>query len=310
MDNRPALSQLYDTATKLNTKGSITEGGARGRPPCRIDQSHLDVHYREIERSSVQGGPGQMTYNIRPLSFVEILDSAFSIFRDNFVLLAGISAVVLLPVELIMAAGFGGHPGLSIVGVLLTLIFEPVMAVAFTTAVASVYLDRPVTIADAYRSVGKVFTPVIGTLLLMDILLFLGALALIVPAIYFAICWSLVFPVMIVEHRFGMTGLRRSRQLVSGVWWKTLGVLLVALLIARVPALVLNMIWSFIPVLGSLLTATTTSIAAAYSLVVVVTYYFDRRCRIEDFDLRLLAEQIRAEGATEASPTPQPSAAD
>jgi hypothetical protein len=27
-----------------------------------------------------------------------------------------------------------------------------------------------------------------------------------------------------------------------------------------------------------------------------VVYYFDRRCRLEDFDLRLLAEQIRAEG--------------
>jgi hypothetical protein len=39
-----------------------------------------------------------------------------------------------------------------------------------------------------------------------------------------------------------------------------------------------------------------TSVGLAYSAVVLTVYYFDRRCRIEDFDLRLLAEQIRAEG--------------
>jgi len=239
-----------------------------------------------------------MAYNIRPLSFGEILDSSFTVLRDNFVLLAGISVVVGVPVELTLGAGAQGHFGVGLVGLLIAMIFEPIMVIAFTTAVANVYLDRPVTIASAYRSVGEVFTPIIGTILLTDVLLLLALLALFVPGIYFLICWILVFPVMIVEHRFGMTALRRSRELVRGVWWRTFGILVVASLIARVPALVLNMFWAFIPILGPILTATTSSIAEAYGLVVFVIYYFDRRCRIEDFDLRLLAEQIRAEGAT------------
>jgi hypothetical protein len=203
----------------------------------------------------------------------------------------------------------GHHLGLGIFGLLIAMIFEPMMLIAFTTAVASIYLDRPVTIGDAYRSVGKVFTPIFGTILLFDILLLLALGALVVPGIYFMICWSLVFPVMIVEHRFGMTALRRSRQLVNGVWWQTLGIFLVAALISRIPALVLKMIWSSIPVLGALLSAATSSIADAYGLVVVVIYYFDRRCRIKDFDLRLLAEQIRAEGTTGVSASTQPSPA-
>jgi len=241
-----------------------------------------------------------MAYNIRPLSFGEILDSGFRVFRDNFVLLAGISAIAGFPVSLMMAANPRVHTGVFIIATLIALILTPIMSVAFATAVASVYLDRPVTIGDAYRSVRSVFTPVMGTCLLSYILLMLGFIALLVPGVYFAICWSLVFPVMIVEHRFGIAALRRSRQLVSGVWWKTFGIFLVAALIVRVPAAVLGMFWSFIPVVGSILTATTSSIAAAYSLVVLVIYYFDRRCRIEDFDLRLLAEQIRAEGAVGA----------
>jgi hypothetical protein len=251
-----------------------------------------------------------MAYNIRPLSFLEILDSAFSVFRDNFVLLAGITIAVGLPVEMITVAGLNSRSILTmLIGVLITLIFEPMMVVAFTTAVASIYLDRPVSIADAYRSVGKIFTPIIGTIILADFLLLLGFVALIVPLIYFAICWSLVFPVMIVEHRFGMTGLRRSRQLIAGVWWKTLGIVFVAALISRVPATMLNYLWYNIPVLGPLLTALTSSIAQAYGLVVIVIYYFDRRCRIEDFDLRLLAEQVRAEGASDATSPAQPSPA-
>jgi hypothetical protein len=242
-----------------------------------------------------------MAYNIRPLSFGEILDSAFSVYRDNFVVLAGIAVLVGIPVGLIAAAGVKANSGLlTLLGLLIGLILEPMMLIALTTAVATIYLGRPVTIGDAYRSVGRVFTPIIGTILLLDILLLISFLALVVPAIYFFVCWILVFPVMIVEHRFGMTALRRSRQLVNGVWWKSFGIILVAGLIAQVPVWVLERIWTFIPVLGSVLSAATSAIASTYSLVVVVVYYFDRRCRIEDFDLRILAEQIRSEGAADA----------
>jgi hypothetical protein len=250
-----------------------------------------------------------MPYHIRPLSFGEILDSAFTVFRDNFVVLAGIALVVGLPIETITSTAAKAHfTGLFILGSLLALVFEPFMLVAFTIAVASIYLDRPITIGDAYRSVGKVFGPFFGTLLLADLLLMLAVLALVVPGIYFAICWSLAFPVMIVEHRFGMTALRRSRQLITGVWWRTLGIFLVAAIIARVPALLLSMIWSFIPMIGTVLTAATSSVAQTYSLVVVVIYYFDRRCRIENFDLQMLAAQVGPD-ATPTAPTPQPSPA-
>ena len=250
-----------------------------------------------------------MTYNIRPLSFGEVLDSAFTVFRDNFVLLAGIALIIGVPVETLVSAAQKAHlGGLVLLGMLLALVLEPVMLVAFTVAVANIYLDRPITIGDAYRSVGRIFGPFFGTVLLADLLLMLAVLALIVPAIYFGVCWCLIFPVMIVEHRFGMSAMRRSRLLVSGVWWRTLGIIVVAALIARVPAMVLSMVWSFIPILGVVLTAATLSIAQTYSLIVFVIYYFDRRCRIEDFDLRLLADQIRAD-LTSAAPPPQPAPA-
>jgi len=108
---------------------------------------------------------------------------------------------------------------------------------------------------------------------------------------------------MVVESKFGTTALGRSGALVKGVWWRTLGIMVAAGLIVEVPVAVLNMIWHSIPLLGSILTGLASSVAWAYSHTVVVVYYFDRRCRAEDFDLLRLAEQIRSE-ARAGAPTP------
>ena len=266
----------------------------------------------------------RLAYNIRPLSFAEILDRAFRVFRDHFSVLVGISAVLWLPYGAILAVGNTSHV-VSGIAQLAFLLLLPVMSVALTAAVANVYLDRPITVGDAYRSIRVILTPIVGTYLLLDLLVILalvpmvmlgfiglvipvmlGSIALVIPTIYLTICWSLVAPVMIVEHRFGMTALRRSRQLVTGVWWRTFGILIVAGLIATV-ALVLRVFWSFIPVFGQILTAGTYAIASSYSRVVLVIYYFDRRCRTEDFDLRFLAEQIRSDTAAASPAIGEPS---
>ena len=109
---------------------------------------------------------------------------------------------------------------------------------------------------------------------------------------------------MIVERHFAMAALRRSRELVLGSWWRTVGILLTAGLIAGVPAAALKFVWGFIPLIGVILTALTQAVSSTYSAVALIIYYFDRRCRIEDFDLRLLAEQIRAQSAPAMTPAP------
>jgi hypothetical protein len=248
----------------------------------------------------------RLAYNIRPLSFAEILDRAFRVLRDHFSVLVGISAVLWLPYGAILAVGNASRVVSGIAGIAFWLLF-PVMSVALVAAVANVYLDRPISVADSYRSIRVILTPIIGTYFLLYLLVALGFIALVIPGIYLLICWNLVAPTMIVEDRFGMTALRRSRQLVTGVWWRTFGILIVAGLIAGVPAGVLQLFWSFIPVFGPILTAGTKAIASSYGLVVLVIYYFDRRCRIEDFDLRFLAEQIRSDTAAASPAIGEPS---
>jgi hypothetical protein len=239
-----------------------------------------------------------MAYNIRPLSFAEVLDRSFQLLRDNFVVLVGISLIAWIPYGLATEfASSRATLSMSIVALLLVWILVPLATGAATFAIADVYLGRPTTIQGSYQSLGSVIGPFIGTGVLMGFFLAVGFILLLVPGFYLMVCWYFVIPVMIVERSFGMNALRRSRALVRGNWWPTFGLMLVAGLIAEIPSYAVSLIWAYLPILGPLLRAATQGVFATYSVIVAVVYYIDRRCRLEDFDLRLLAEQIRAEGA-------------
>ncbi len=264
-----------------------------------------------------------MTYDIRPLSFGEILDRAFRVYRDNFLLLFGISAVMWIPSGIILATAsvIGNAAAFTLYFIFLT-IAAPIMQAALTLGIAEAYLDRTITISEAFTSVRPIFLPIVGTYLFIAVIflvtggvvggvtyviskpLFVVALIVLgVAAFYFGVCWSLAGPVMIVERRFGMAALRRSRELVVGAWWFTLGITLTASLIASVPVGALRFVWAFIPVIGVVLSAATQAVSGAYGMVAAVIYYFDRRCRTEDFDLRLLAEQVRSQSTPKMMPS-------
>jgi hypothetical protein len=133
-------------------------------------------------------------------------------------------------------------------------------------------------------------------------------IVLVIGVVYFLTRWALIGPVMILERRFGWYAIRRSRELVKGAFWRTLGIVVVAAVIASAPAYALGFVWRYIPIVGSILASATHALSTTYGMVASVIYYFDRRCRTEDFDLRLLAEQVRAETKTAMTPAPESSA--
>src|SRR5208283_619150 len=95
-----------------------------------------------------------MAYDIRPLSFGEILDRAFRVVLDNFALLFGIAAVVWLPSALLLVSGAViGPVAASILYSLFLMIAAPVMHAALIDGVAEAYLGRPIEIGDAYQSI-------------------------------------------------------------------------------------------------------------------------------------------------------------
>ncbi|HUY28350.1 MAG TPA: hypothetical protein VMV27_13105 [Candidatus Binataceae bacterium] len=239
-----------------------------------------------------------MAYDIHPLSFGEVLDGGFRVLRDNIVLLAGIAAVVFMPWGVLQALGQTSSHVFNSVATIFILLAAPVLQAALTVAIANVYLGKPVTIEGSYRGALAILVPLLGTYLVLYLLLIGAFLLLIIPGFYLMNCWVFAGPVMIIEQRFGMESMRRSRALVRGAWWATFGMMLAAGFISEVPTLALAAVWSFIPFFGPILGAATRSVTSTYAAVVLVIYYFDRRCRVEDFDLRFLAEQVRAASGT------------
>ena len=201
------------------------------------------------------------------------------------------------------------------------------------------YLDRAVSVGKAFRSALRIAPAVIGTYLFVGVIVFFGmalggglvgglvgavffergvkpppmlmtvliSIVLVIGVAYFLTRWALIGPVMILERRFGRHALRRSRALMKGAWWRTLGIVVAAALIAHIPGYSLGFVWGFIPVIGVILGTATHALTSTYGMVALVIYYFDRRCRTEDFDLRLLAEQVRAESKTTMTTAPESS---
>ncbi|HDZ54809.1 MAG TPA: hypothetical protein ENI19_01000 [Candidatus Nealsonbacteria bacterium] len=77
---------------------------------------------------------------------------------------------------------------------------------------------------------------------LMGIIIFFGFLLFIIPGIIFIIWFSLATYVLVAEDLTGTKALSRSKQLVSGNWWKVFWRFSVITIIAIVISLIINFI--------------------------------------------------------------------
>lgn len=72
----------------------------------------------------------------------------------------------------------------------------------------------------------KYIWPVVLSYCLMFLAVVAGLFLLIIPALIFAVWLTYVFYIVIFEETSGVSALKKSKQLVSGRWWKTLWLIL------------------------------------------------------------------------------------
>ena len=260
----------------------------------------------------------------------DILDETIRLYRESFLLFVATASVLLAPLLLLGAVAWAGAlafeiPTIDTTGlgapsgplVLLWLILgiagfvvSLLGVAALTVAASQRYLDQPITVRGAYAAALKRLGPLLlaslwaGVRLLLIIAI--SAFAIGIPfLIYYALAWILI-PHAVVLEGFGAGGAsKRSRQLVGGYWWKTLGLYLVLSILlnilAAIPTLVLT------AVVGGVATAATGSSATlvvVYAIMSVVTpalllplvfiattlLFYDLKIRKEAFDLQTMAE--------------------
>jgi hypothetical protein len=291
---------------------------------------------------------------LRPLGIGEILDVGIKIYWRNAWTLFRIVLFVVLPAQIIVGviqisalpAGvdsqtgsfFGprfissnpsisGHDAATLaVGFFAALVVNALAGklaqAGCFRAVADAYLGQQVSWRASLRFALRRLPAVVAVSLISTILIGIGAVLCIIPGIYLWGAFYVAIPVVLVEGAGPIRALGRSRALVEGRWWSTIGVALVGSVLVFVvagafSALILgvalaspaqNTVTGFAlnTVATTLSAVLTTPAAAAFATVL----YVDLRVRKEGFDLLLLAQRLGVDptnaGAGAASLLPPP----
>ena len=179
---------------------------------------------------------------LQPMSFVDILDGMFSLYRSHFTLFLGITGVYFILVYgmdlIILFTLINAMPSTTMIVALLAafgsyaVIFWVVAGLVYASA--EVYLDRDLTSRAALQQAWRRFWSYIGGLILWSLVvcaLFITVIG--IPfSIYFGVRWGLYGLPVMFEGTTARHALRRSTELVKGTWWRVFGIMLAIFLIA------------------------------------------------------------------------------
>ena len=295
------------------------------------------------------GKPGVIA--LRPLNIGDILDGAITAIRRHPLLVLGLGAVMavitagltflvqkyaLADLENLASTAelgpgateeeardlvFGAFGDLLLVLLPTTLISSLLMTVT-TGLMAAVMgraaLGREVTFGVAWREVQPRLLPLFGVAFVYALVTTIGLMLCIIPGVLAWVFWALAAPALVLERGTFRQALSRSVKLVSGAFWRVLGILFLARIIesffeniisipfslgSGVFEQILNPGKAFVPSTGDLLLQSAGQIIAGtigipFVTLVTVIVYLDQRMRREGMDIEL----ARAAGVPQQPP--------
>lgn len=267
------------------------------------------------------------------MSVVQIYRRAFLLYKESFVRLITVVAIVQVPLMLLdiliqwtIGSGHSSHT-MTIGGeILLVATSDIIYAIglgALTKTISENCLSNSLSIGETYRAIAPRIATLILATLVVGILVSVGFILLIVPGVILWLQYALILPVVVQENQTAFGAMKRSKALVSGNLGKVFLVCLMALLIVLIahwvacyfggvispgtvvasgnPDTPVQVVPSFISqlfaIMGDVLVAPIS--AAAFVLL-----YYDLRIRKEGFNMEMLAKGIVKASAVPAGQTP------
>ena len=199
---------------------------------------------------------------LQPMSFVDILDGMFSLYRNHFRLFFGLAAVYIVigfGLDLISVSAVTGvaqstsipSTSIIIIAVLIgvgSFIMSFLVVAGLAYASALLYLDRDITVQDALQQAWRRFFTLLGSAILWGLVvggLFITIIG--IPfAIYFSVRWGLYTLPVLFEETTARNALRRSTALVRGTWWRVFGIMLAIFVIIFMISVILETSFGFI----------------------------------------------------------------
>ena len=221
---------------------------------------------------------------------------SLSVFGRHALLFIAVSAAVVVPAELIvegvgmnmLTSSYDSSP--SAAEIVIPAVVEFLVVRPIITAICIYALHQVAT--GERPSAGKVlvagfeaFTPLFAAVALAAAGIALGLLALIVPGVYLAVRWYFVPQCVVIEGARGPQALSRSSLLVTGFWWRTFALVLLANIAVAIPGFILlspftaiadstdRAVWALVG--SAVTTSVTTPFVALYSTLL----YYDLLAR-------------------------------
>ncbi|ETA04170.1 hypothetical protein ThrDRAFT_00356 [Frankia casuarinae] len=261
---------------------------------------------------------------LRPLALGEILDGTFATIRTNPGATVGVTVAAAAVVETVSTtvaisgedASPGARAAITVAMLGLDLILGLFLSGVLSVVVSEAILGSRITTIDAVRRVAPRLPGLLGLTVIVALSVVLGLIALLVGAIVVGVYLALATPAYVLEGGTVRDALRRSIAIVRGSWWRTFGILLLAMLVAGFLGAIFAIAASIVmassesvfgdpirgdlTVTGYIVQAIGSLLATAISTPIVsgavVLLYVDLRIRREGLDVTL-AEAARARTA-------------
>lgn len=247
--------------------------------------------------------------NLRARSTSEIVDAAFALYRQNLLQYVMVTAVAYAPVLVMSLLSTNALEPQSASDLYALL---PVYTVSFVTMAlitgvvarmgSDVYMGQEPDVARTLRDVAPRVPAIIVASLLNGVLIVLGLILLIVPAVYAYTRNFAVAPVVVLEKVGPFAAFSRSGALSKGRKWhvfKTLALVLgIYLLLSFGLLLLARMTGS--AVIALLVSSLYTVVASPVVNLVAMVLYYDCRIRNEGFDLEHMTQALGSRDATPA----------
>ena len=250
----------------------------------------------------------------------DILTTAFELYRTNAAQLIKIVAIVVVPLTFVLAlltqvafkqncdpndaqtfqdvsncvSSVGRYLFIGAIGAFIAVSIQQLILGSVTRGGAAAVLGRPVDVESSYRYAFSRLGGLIGLALLIALAVFLGFFVFLIGALIVGVFFGVAVPVFIIERAGAVDSMSRSWKLVSGHWWHTFGVIIVAAIIASVVNSVLTRIGGNNFFLSWIFSAIAQSITAPFVALVSVILYIDLRSRHEGLTADQLGTQLDA----------------
>lgn len=250
--------------------------------------------------------------SLEPMTTGMILDRSFRLYAQNFSLMIGLTAIVQLPI-LILSVGVPLFRETNVIlGVLAALvglialaisgfIITPWVTAAATKAVSERFLGNQITVASALKFGSRYIWRLLLIQIVVGIIVFVGILLLVIPGIMWALSYSLVVPIAVLENSpHGGEIRQRSWNLVKGNRWKLFAVIAIIVvaqvLLSLSGTFFIQLIYGPVSGTGQAIGGLISGVAGllTYPLqpIAVTLLYYDLRIRKEGFDLEMLSRAI------------------